>query len=160
MSEAGKTCVAVMVSAANADAPSAHPSARAKTLFSIGFSRCPNGAGHLTILRVTTVFSAFEQTARAHGSKPFLHVYPENVRLTYGEALSAVSAIAARYARRSYRRGHRVALKLENRPEFLLHFLALNSIGAAVLPLNPDYRPAELQYILTHSEAQALIGAP
>jgi hypothetical protein len=31
---------------------------------------------------VTTVFTAFEQTARAHGAKPFLQVYPEKLELT------------------------------------------------------------------------------
>jgi acyl-CoA synthetase (AMP-forming)/AMP-acid ligase II len=106
---------------------------------------------------VTTVFSAFEQTARAHASTLFLHVYPENVRFTYQQALDAVSAIARRYRAKGYRRGHRVALKLENRPAFLLHFLALNSLGASVVPLNPQYRPGELQYVMGHSEAHALI---
>jgi acyl-CoA synthetase (AMP-forming)/AMP-acid ligase II len=106
---------------------------------------------------VTTVFSAFEQTARAHPGKPFLQVLPENVELSYGEALERVGAIAARYRARGYGRGHRVALQLPNCPEFLPHFLALNSIGASILPLNPDYRPAELDYVLTHSEASAVI---
>ena len=108
---------------------------------------------------MATVFSAFEQTARTHGPKPFLHVYPAKLRFTYQQALVAVNAIAARYSERGYCRGHRVALKLENRPEFLLHFLALNSLGASVVPLNPDYRAAELQYVVDHSEAHALIDA-
>src|SRR5262249_52740334 len=56
-----------------------------------------------------------------------------------------------------YGRGHRVALKLGNRPEFLLHFLALNSLGASIVPLNPDYRQAELDYVLRHSEACLVI---
>src|SRR4051812_25643219 len=92
---------------------------------------CPSGAGHLTIGQVsTTVFSAFEHAARAHPSKPFLHVLPERVELTYGEALAQVESIAARYRERGYARGHRIALKLPNCPQFLPHFLALNSLGA------------------------------
>src|SRR6267378_5013253 len=157
MREAGNTWVAEMLSAASTGAPSASPSARAKILFNMASSRCPNDARHLTIRRVTTVFSAFEQTARAHASKLFLQVYPEKVRFTYQQALDAASAIAERYRARGYRRGHRVALKLENRPEFLLHFLALNSIGAAVVPINPDYRAAELDYILGHCEASLVV---
>src|SRR5882762_8965000 len=157
MREAGNTWVAEMLSAASTGAPSASPSARAKILFNMASSRCPNDARHLTIRRVTTVVSAFEQTARAHASKLFLQVYPEEVRFTYQQALDAASAIAERYRARGYRRGHRVALRLENRPEFLLHFLALNSIGAAVVPINPDYRAAELQYILGHCEASLVV---
>jgi acyl-CoA synthetase (AMP-forming)/AMP-acid ligase II len=108
---------------------------------------------------VATVFSAFEQTASAHPRLPFLLAYPERVELSYGAALERVGGIASRYRARGYGRGHRVALKLPNRPEFLLHFLALNSLGASVLPLNPEYRRAELDYVLAHSEAGAVIDA-
>jgi acyl-CoA synthetase (AMP-forming)/AMP-acid ligase II len=107
---------------------------------------------------VTTVFSAFEQTARAHPANAFLQVFPEKVQFTYGEALDLVRGIAARYAARGYGRGHRVGLNLPNCPEFLPHFLALNSLGCSFLPLNPDYRAAELEYILSHSEASAVIA--
>jgi acyl-CoA synthetase (AMP-forming)/AMP-acid ligase II len=120
-------------------------------------SRCPNDARHLTIRKVTTVFSAFEQTARAHGAKPFLQVLPEKLQLSYAAALDRVMDIAARYRARGYGAGHRVALRLENRPEFLLHFLALNSIGASVVPINPDYRAAELEYVLGHCEASLVL---
>src|SRR5216117_3017051 len=157
MSEAGNTCVAEIVSAASTGAPSASPSARAKILFNMAFSRCPNDARHLTIRRVTTVFSAFEQIARAHGARPFLQLLPENLELSYAAALDRVTHIAARYRARGYGAGHRIALRLENRPDFLLHFLALNSIGAAVVPINPDYRAAELEYILGHCEASLVV---
>jgi acyl-CoA synthetase (AMP-forming)/AMP-acid ligase II len=106
---------------------------------------------------VSTVFSAFEQTAGAHSRRPFLLAYPQRTELTYGAALERVAAIASRYRARGYGKGHRVGLKLPTCPEFLLHFLALNSLGASVLPLNPDYRQAELDYVLAHSEAGAVI---
>src|SRR5207237_1869070 len=157
MSEAGNTCVAEMLSAESTGAPSASPRARAKILFNMASARCPNDARHLTIRRVTTVFSAFEQTARAHRARPFLHALPEKLELSYAAALDRVTRIAARYRARGYGAGHRIALRLENRPEFLLHFLALNSIGAAVVPINPDYRAAELEYILGHCEASLVV---
>jgi acyl-CoA synthetase (AMP-forming)/AMP-acid ligase II len=108
---------------------------------------------------VTTVFSAFERTAAAHGGKPFLAMPSWRLELTYAQALERVSGIAARYRARGYRPGHRVALVLDTRPEFPLHFLALNSLGASVVPLNPDYREAELRYVLEHSEASAVVNA-
>ena len=103
---------------------------------------------------MTTVHTAFEQTARAHAAKPFLQVPSENVELTYAQAYQQVDALAVRYAGRGYGPGHRVALRLPNGSAFLLQFHALNRIGAAVVPLNPDYRPAELDYVLGHSEAE------
>jgi len=108
---------------------------------------------------VSTVFSAFEQTASAHAGRAFLLSYPQRIELSYGAALDSVAAIATRYRARGYGKGHRVGLRLQNCPEFLLHFLALNSLGASVVPLNPDYRPAELDYVLSHSEAGAVIDA-
>jgi acyl-CoA synthetase (AMP-forming)/AMP-acid ligase II len=109
---------------------------------------------------VTTVFTAFEQTARAHGAKPFLHVPHESLELTYAQAAARVDALARRYAKKGYGAGHRVALKLPNGSAFLLHFLALNRVGASVVPLNPEYRSAELAYVLEHSEAALVVDAP
>jgi acyl-CoA synthetase (AMP-forming)/AMP-acid ligase II len=106
---------------------------------------------------VTTVFAAFERTARAHGAKPFLHAPAEGIEYSYAEALKSVLQVSERYRGAGYGPGHRVALRLPNCPEFLLHFLALNRLGAAVLPINPDYRAAELGYVLSHSEASAVI---
>jgi acyl-CoA synthetase (AMP-forming)/AMP-acid ligase II len=108
---------------------------------------------------VTTVFSALEKAASAHAARPFFEMPSRQLELTYGEALDRIAQIARRYRARGYGVGHRVALLLETRPEFLLHFLALNSIGAAVVPVNPDYRPAERDYVLEHSEASAVITA-
>ncbi len=108
---------------------------------------------------MTTVFSAFERTAAAHGGKPFLEMPAWKLKLTYADALARIVDTAERYRARGYRPGHRVALHFETRPEFLLHFLALNSLGISVLPLNPDYRAAELQYVLEHSQASAVVTA-
>src|SRR5467141_2027758 len=121
MREAGNTWVAEMLSAASTGAPSASPSARAKIFLDMASSRCPNDARHLTIRTVTTVFSAFEQTARAHGARPFLQV-------CFAAALDLVTDIAERFRVLGYGAVPRVALHLENRPEFLLHFLALSTI--------------------------------
>src|SRR5688572_30886827 len=82
------------------------------------------------------------------------------VRITYADAATQVFDIAKRYRSRGFGPGHRVALKLATRPEFLLHFLALNAIGVAVLPLNPDYRTAQLYYVLAHREAAAVVSPP
>src|SRR5467141_1508777 len=97
MREAGNTWVAEMLSAASAGAPSASPSARAKILFNMASSRCLNAARHLTIGRVTTVFSSFEHTAGAHGARPFLQLLPEKLQLSYAAALDRVTDIAGRY---------------------------------------------------------------
>ena len=98
-----------------------------------------------------TVFAAFQETAARAGVAEFLAVPSENVSLGYGDALSEVTELARRYSDAGYGHGHRVALLLENRPAFLLHWLALNSLGVAVVPVNPYYRHRELSHLLRHS---------
>jgi acyl-CoA synthetase (AMP-forming)/AMP-acid ligase II len=105
---------------------------------------------------VESVYSAFERTALRHGPRPFL----DGPGLDYARCLERVRELAGRYRARGYGAGHRVALKLGNRPEFLLHFLALNSLGASIVPLNPDYRAAELDYVLKHSGACLVVDSP
>src|SRR5262249_52750292 len=60
-----------------------------------------------------------------------------------------------RFARSGFGHGHRVALLLENRPEFFFYYLALNALGVSIVPINPDYRHDEIVYLLDHSEAVA-----
>ena len=91
-----------------------------------------------------TLFAALKETAARAGAADFLSYPPTGVTLSYQDALGEIEALAARYNEAGYGHGHRVALLLENRPEFILHWLALNALGAAVVPVNPYYRKREL----------------
>ena len=70
--------------------------------------------------------------------------HPDGVEFTYGETRDAALGLRETYAAAGYGHGHRVALLLENRPEFFFHYLALNALGAGVVPVNPDYRHDEM----------------
>jgi acyl-CoA synthetase (AMP-forming)/AMP-acid ligase II len=115
-----------------------------------------------------TVAQAFSATAAHNAGQPFLIVpartdrdrHPAGIELTYSAAASAVSGLRARYAAAGYGLGHRVALLLEDRPEFLLHYLALNGLGTGIVPINPDYRRDEVAYLLEHSEAELAVVLP
>ena len=48
---------------------------------------------------------------------------------------------------------------LENRPAAFLHWFALNGLGVSVVPLNPDLRPGELDYLVQHSGICLAVGA-
>src|SRR5262249_2218594 len=45
-----------------------------------------------------------------------------------------------------------------NRPEFLVHYLALNGLGVGIVPINPDYRHDEMLYQVEHSEADLAVS--
>lgn len=53
--------------------------------------------------------------------------------------------------------GDHVAVWLVNRPEWLALLFALTRVGATLVAVNTKYRSHELQYILTHSQANLLI---
>ena len=112
-----------------------------------------------------TVFDAFMVTARDAPDNTFLCAppaagrayHPDGVELTYAETRDAVLMLRDGYAAAGYGHGHRVALLLENRPEFFFHYLALNALGAGVVPVNPDYRHDELCYQMEHSAADLAV---
>jgi acyl-CoA synthetase (AMP-forming)/AMP-acid ligase II len=113
-----------------------------------------------------TVAQAFAETAAAGGSNPFLIVpapagaAASGALTTYAEAVRTIAALQVRYRAAGYGHGHRIALLLENRPEFFFHYLALNGLGAGIVPINPDYRRDEVAYLLEHSEAELAVVLP
>jgi acyl-CoA synthetase (AMP-forming)/AMP-acid ligase II len=113
----------------------------------------------------TTIAAAFAAAVSAHADRPFLAVpanedrsyLPSGFEMSYGEAGQRVEELAALYRQAGYGIGHRVATLLENRPEHVLHTLALNSIGVCCVPINPDYRAAEIAYLIDHSEPDLVL---
>jgi acyl-CoA synthetase (AMP-forming)/AMP-acid ligase II len=114
-----------------------------------------------------TVAAAFAATAAAKPQNPFLLVLSETAQayrieagtIGYSEATERIDELRATYAAAGYGQGHRIGLMLENRPAFFLHWLALNALGASVVPLNPDLRPAECNYLVQHSEMALAVAA-
>jgi acyl-CoA synthetase (AMP-forming)/AMP-acid ligase II len=115
-----------------------------------------------------TVFDAFMATARSVPGNAFLCVppapgrayHPHGVEINYRQTRQAVLALRDAYASAGYGHGHRVALLLENRPDFFFHYLALNALGASIVPINPDHRHDEVLYQMEHSEAVLAVVVP
>jgi acyl-CoA synthetase (AMP-forming)/AMP-acid ligase II len=113
-----------------------------------------------------TVFEALARAAARHGDHPCLAVLPETAEayaiaageLSYGDVLARVSQLIEAYRAQGYGHGHRVGLLLENRPAYFLHWYALNALGVSVVPINPDLRAAELEYLIGHSEVVAVVA--
>ena len=113
-----------------------------------------------------TVFEAFARAAARYGERPCLAVLPETAKiysiaageLSYRDALAQISELVEAYRARGYGHGHRVGILLENRPAFFLHWYALNALGVSLVPINPDLRLTELEYLLGHSETVAVVA--
>lgn len=83
-----------------------------------------------------TIAYQFEQRANQIPSHPFL-LYEEQ-GYSYAEANALINKHAHAYIRVGIQKGDVVALVMENRPEFLWHFLALNKIGAVASLINTN----------------------
>jgi len=115
---------------------------------------------------MNSVFEIFQSTAARRRDAPFLCVparaqrdyCPEGAEFSYQWMLDQALAAARAYAEAGYGHGHRIALLLENRPEFFVQYLALNSLGVAIVPVNPDYRHDEIVYQLDHADVVLAVG--
>ncbi|NOX49468.1 MAG: ATP-dependent acyl-CoA ligase [Gammaproteobacteria bacterium] len=119
----------------------------------------------------SSVAACFANSALVFGERPFLHIVSETAKryqceaglTSYQDFSKLVSALAIQYEvllKTHEQTQIRVALGLDNRPEFFLHWLALNSLGVSVVPLNPQWQSAELEYVLTHSEVRYAVVLP
>ncbi|MDQ2092848.1 AMP-binding protein [Rhodalgimonas zhirmunskyi] len=109
---------------------------------------------------------AFEKAARRWPERDFLVAArgagpAELRRVSYGQAFEIAQEIAGAMGRAGYGPGHRMALLLGTCPEHYIVKLAAHLAGVSVVPINPDYRPAELAYVLADSGAVlAVVSEP
>jgi long-chain acyl-CoA synthetase len=102
-----------------------------------------------------TVLDSFLATARKHPERTFLD--DGGTSITYGETAAKASAFAAALLDSGIGRGDRVAVYLQNRPEFAFAQLGIWSAGGVQVPLNPMMRTQELHHLLTDSGTRALV---
>ena len=88
--------------------------------------------------------------------RPFLHYFGTSVTGATVEADS--DALAVALAARGLGRGDRIALFLQNVPQFVIAMLAAWKLGAIAVPVNPMLKERELRYVLADSGAKAMIS--
>ena len=81
----------------------------------------------------------------------------DDAELTFSAAAHAVGARVAGLRARGVRRGDLVALTARTTPPYLLAWLAITSLGAIAVPMNPASRPAEFAGLLAQTRPRALI---
>ncbi len=115
-----------------------------------------------------TVYGQLKNTVKQYGARPFLHIprqaakscHDAAIDYSYDDMYFAVAAARQSYQQAGYGPGHRVALALENRAEFFIHFFALNGLDICVVPLNTDFVREEIAYLLDNSDASIVITLP
>jgi crotonobetaine/carnitine-CoA ligase len=78
-------------------------------------------------------------------------------QLTFAEIDRRSDALAALLVGLGVRSGDRVAVMLDNRPEFPLCWLALAKLGAAIVPVNINYRQHDATHVLAHAQCRTVL---
>ena len=102
-----------------------------------------------------TLGKTLEKNAAQYGNS--LALVSEKTKMTYGDLNHQVDQVARGFLALGIKKGDRVALLMDNRPEWLIVDFALAKVGAILVPINIRYRQYELDYILNHSKPTILI---
>lgn len=116
----------------------------------------------------STVHGALQASAARWPNKPFLNVLPETAQvygidtgeITYASLKAGVDQQIEAFRAAGVGAGMRIGVLVENRPVYFRLWFAMNALGASIVPINPDLRAAELEYLIGHSEMSAAIVVP
>ena len=91
-----------------------------------------------------------------HADKEFL-IY-DSERFLYKDVIAKAAQVGNALLSEGIKKGDRVAICMQNNPEFIFAYMGITGIGAVCVPLNSWWVPDEVIYALEHSEAKLLFG--
>lgn len=100
-------------------------------------------------------------SAERFADKVALQVKREDawVRVTYRDLLRRSGLVGARWRKGGLTRGARVVLISENQPEWCIAYMALQSVGATVVPIDVHTPADEVQEIVDFVAASAVVAS-
>jgi long-chain acyl-CoA synthetase len=102
-----------------------------------------------------TIPEVFRDVARAHATRTALVFLGERYRYDRLDAWS--DALAGALSARGVRPGDRVMLYAPHCPQWIVTWLAIEKLGAVVVPVTHFYGPGDLRYIATDSGAETVV---
>ena len=126
-------------------------------MFDRHYAVWPDLVPHFLTLPATNLYSNLTVSALRYPQHPAIAYY--GTTLTYAELEQQVDALAGYLQHAGVQAGDRVLLYMQNSPQFVIGFYAILRANAVVVPVNPMNRKAELEYMITDTEAPvALCG--
>ena len=120
------------------------------------FKNWPPGLPHHIDVPPQSVAQNLIDTATRLPDKVAIKYY--GALITYSELLDQVERIAGWLQSRGVKRGDRVLLYLQNSPQWIIGYYAILRADAAVIPVNPMNRHAELEYLARDTGARVAIA--
>lgn len=78
--------------------------------------------------------------------------------ITYKELNGMIDQFAWALVNLGVQKGDRIALYMENCPQFVISYFATHRAGGVVVPFNPMFKHAELEYEMNDAQAETLIA--
>lgn len=103
----------------------------------------------------TTLKGLLDERVKKAPDKPLL-LFGDRA-LTYGDFQREFNRVAHGFLRLGVNQGDKIALLLDNCPEFLMAVFAAAEIGALFVPINTAFTAEEASYVLDHSGASFLV---
>ncbi|MGC8901157.1 MAG: class I adenylate-forming enzyme family protein [bacterium] len=105
--------------------------------------------------RFKTIKELISKQAKAMPDRVFM--YYKDLTRTYKELDDISNKIGNGLLSLGVKKGDRVTMLIPNRPEFIYAWFGLMKIGAIMVPINTQFKPDEIKYIINNSEANTLI---
>jgi len=77
--------------------------------------------------------------------------------ISFAELYKLTDALASSLSAAGISRGDNVTMVLPNMPEFVISYMAIVSLGAVAVPINPSFTSRELQHVLSDSESKGIV---
>lgn len=125
-------------------------------MFDRHFAVWPQGVPQHLTLPETSLYENLEISARRFPAKPAILYY--GTAITYAQLKRQVDALAGWLAQAcGVQRTDRVLLYMQNSPQFVIAFYAIQRLTAVVVPVNPMSRLEELRHIATDTGATTVL---
>jgi len=106
-------------------------------------------------LNTYTLPTLLERSVRLYGDKKVLSKVNQEP-MSYKELSNNVHTLIEMLKKNGIKKGDKVALLSENMPNWAVAYFSVTYFGAVIVPILPDFHPADVQHILRHSEAKAV----
>lgn len=114
-----------------------------------------NGLPHDISLEHDSMLAAFRQTAQRFGDEPALRYFDEAI--SFRELDKLTDALAAGLQAEGFKPGERLAIYLQNVPQFPIAMIATWKAGGIMVSVSPMLKRKELTALLSDSGAVALV---
>lgn len=104
------------------------------------------------------LIETYERVASTQPDHPAIVIGDQVV--TYAELIEQVGRVAGGLQALGVRRGDRVAIYAENRPEYLAVHLAVARLGAITATINAGFRRGEIEYVLGNARPRCVVVEP